>query len=198
MTEPAAEPNPSSLEPTPTPTDPGSGTPIPANTLHRVASRLGGFSKGDLAELRRLDPRRGHASAGPAFWRLATEILEADGFLRREGSEELRGWMAVIQGLAVLGELHRQGERLGTAMADAKISEARLTRLLQARGDALLTQIRPLAHQLRSEAVAADWREVARLVLGAENNADEVRYHIASAYYRQHAKASAKTSTSTE
>lgn len=191
MTEPTAETHVPPPEPTPAAANPGSQAPDPVATLHRVASRLGGFSPGDHAELRRLDPRRGHASAGPAFWRLATEILETDGFLRREGSEELRGWMAVIQGLAVLGELHRQGERLGTAMAEAKISEARLTRLLQARGDALLTQVRPLAHQLRSKAVAADWAEVARLVLGPERNADQVRYYIASGYYRQQARPAA-------
>lgn len=185
------EPTPDTRTPPPEPSIPAAGTsaPDPGATLHRVATAIAseGFSPGDHAELRRLDPRRGHPSAGPVFWRLATQILEADGYLRREGADELRGWMAVIQGLAVLGELHRKGQRLGTAMAEADISEARLTRLLQARGDTLLAQVRPLAHQLRSKAVAADWGEVARLVLGAPNRADEVRYHIASGYYRRQA-----------
>ncbi len=162
------------------------------NTLARsfAASdqpRKGGVSAGDLAQLRRLDPQRGHASCRDAFWRIVVHHLEPAGLVGPSaGDPTLAPWIAILQGLATLRELHRPGARLGSAMAEAGISEARLTRLLTARGDALLAQLRPLAQQLRSQAQAVDWAEAALLVLSdGRRDADRHRQRVASSYYRQ-------------
>lgn len=176
------------------PAIPSGGRRDPVATVHRLAKALtdrGRFSAGDLAQLRRLDPRRGHTTADATFWRITTRFLEPEGFLRGDDDTELRQWMAILQGLATVDELHRNnGPRLGQALALAGISEARLNRLLQARGEALLAQIRPLPHQLRSQAQSVDWAGVARLVLSdGSPTADKIRQIIASDYYRQTYKA---------
>lgn len=144
-------------------------------------------STGDLAELRRLDPRRGHVNSGGAFWRIVTGDLEPDGLLDGYADDDrLRRWMAILQGLAVVYDLHGPPLRLGQAMAAADISEARLIRLLRGTGTALLAQIRPLAHQLKSAAQPVRWADAADLVLSdGAPHADSVRQHIASDFYRR-------------
>lgn len=148
--------------------------------------RRDGYSPGDVAQLRRLDHRRGHGSAGQAFWRIVVHELEERGLLGPgAGDDALKAWMALLQGLATVAELHDGRVPLGQAISQAGISEARLTRLLRARGGRLLDQIRPLAHQLRSQAQPANWVDVAQLVLSDGRPwAEEVRRRVASSFYR--------------
>lgn len=163
--------------------------------IHSLAGAFAaeGYSPGDLAQLRRLDYRNGYASTGDAFWRIAVRELEERRLLDSPDVDDIhRRWMAILQGLATLRDLHDPKKRLGSALASAGVSEARLTRLLNAHGDALLAQIRPLAHQLRSQAQRADWSEIADLVLGdqrhqadANDHDEKARQRIASGYYRQ-------------
>lgn len=153
-------------------------------------------SPGDLAELRRLDPRRGTVTTGGAFWRIVVGDLERydllDGYADKSA---LRRWMAILQGLAMVYDLNGEALRLGQAMARAGISEARLIRLLRASGDPLLAHVRPIAHQLRSQAQPVRWADMARLVLSdGRDHADTVRQHIASDYYRQASQQSTQDS----
>jgi CRISPR type I-E-associated protein CasB/Cse2 len=153
-------------------------------------SSHGRFSSGDLAELRRLDHQAGYASTGSAFWRIVVEDLEPRQLVGEAAGEgALRPWLAILQGLATLGGLHQPQRHLGSALVETGISEARLTRLLSARGDTLLDQLRPLAHQLRSQNQAANWAEAAQLVLSdGRSNADRVRQGIARSFYSRRSK----------
>lgn len=153
-------------------------------------SSHGRFSTGDLAELRRLDHQAGYTSTGGAFWRIVVEDLESRQLVSENATEQaLRPWLAILQGLATLGGLHQPKRHLGADLVEAKISEARLTRLLSARGDALLDQLRPLAHQLRSHNQATNWAEAAQLVLSdGRRSADRVRQGIARAFYSRQSK----------
>lgn len=152
-------------------------------------------SSGDLAELRRLDPRLETFTIGGAFWRVAIRDLEPNGLLKVDDDESRKRWMAILQGLAMVYDLNGEPLRLGQAIAQAEISEARLIRLLRASGDSLLAQVRPIAHQLRSKAQPVDWLDMARLLLSdGRSHADEVRRHIASDFYRQDYKQSKKDS----
>lgn len=161
----------------------------PAEKGRRVVRALGGrfgandFPSGTLAELRRLDPNRGADSAGPTFWRIVVEDLEDEGLVYSE--RELRLWMALLQGLATLAGFHDSKVPLGRAIAAAGVSELRFTRLLSARGDALLDSVRALAHQLRSKGQSADWSQVHDLLISdGQPWADSVRMRIASDFYR--------------
>ncbi|MEM9292740.1 MAG: type I-E CRISPR-associated protein Cse2/CasB [Acidobacteriota bacterium] len=149
--------------------------------------RSNAYSPGELAELRRLDFRQGFTSAGPAFWRVVTQELEPQGHVSEWAQEEvLRRWMVILQGLASLDELCAEKPSLGAALAQANVSEARVTRLLTARGDALLSQVRPLAHQLRSQAQQVNWAPMAQLLFSeGRRSGDEIRQKIARDFYRQ-------------
>lgn len=149
----------------------------------------GRFSNGDLAQLRRLDLRRGHAATDSAFWHIVARDLDPRGLFDDNDPLALRRWMAVLQGLATIHGQHRNKVRLGTALAQAEISEARFIRLLRAQGDALLALIRPLAHQLRSSGHPVDWADVADFVFSdGTGYADDVRRGLAVDFYRQQIK----------
>lgn len=145
------------------------------------------FPKGDLAQLRRLDVRRGLTSTDSAFWRIVTHDLEADGLLDGYADDDALGrWMVILQGLATLYPHHATTSRLGQALAAAEIAESRVIRLLRARGPALRALILPLAHQLRSKNQAVNWADVADLVFSeTSRDSESVRRHIASDFYRQ-------------
>lgn len=139
---------------------------------------------GERASLRRLNYA---APDRPAFWKIIVGDLDhliADAEPGR-GRDERR-WAVVLAGLAeVAGAgLYRKGSKLGEAAALAQIQEGRFTRLLRARGDALLDQIQPLARQLIAKGEFVDWADVAELVFsdGADNE-DEARRHLAQSYF---------------
>ena len=188
-------------DPTTTPSPPAAASPPMSprqrlrDVIHKLAGQLGQphFSSGDLAQLRRLDVRRGHAATDSAFWRIVARDLDPLGLFDDRDELELRRWMAVLQGLATIHGEHSQGARLGRSLAEAKISEVRVVRLLRAQGDTLLALIRPLAHQLRSSRKAVDWADVADLIFSdGKSFADQTRRGIASDFYRQQSKQDAQ------
>lgn len=129
---------------------------------------------GDLASLRRLDR---DAPASPAFYRLA--VRHAPG-LERPG--DLRA-LALILTIMALSPEALAPTRLGHALAEAGVSEARVQRLLAARGEAF----RELA--LRTARVLAGrgtlpYRELGLLILArSEPFAEEIRMRIARDYW---------------
>jgi len=141
------------------------------------------LSPGDVAALRRLDPRD---PAAPAFWKVCASWL--DRTLPEEGSsrdEAERRWATILAGMAITVGQHNPRHHAGAALAEAGFSELRFMRLLRARGDTLSDALRITARFLASKAVSFDWRDLALLVL-SDGRADEedVRRHLARNFYQ--------------
>jgi CRISPR type I-E-associated protein CasB/Cse2 len=144
--------------------------------------RHGGvMTPGDLASLRRMDPRQPEA----AFFKIEGLFLDSElpGDAPARAERETR-WAAIIQGLAHLGRLHRRDERLGVALASGGFSELRFARLLRADAERLVDELPNLARYLAAKGMPADWTAAARLILSAGSAAEEsVRRHLARDYY---------------
>lgn len=157
-------------------------------TTASLVSSIAGFlrsspvlTQGDIAALRRMDPRRPAA----AFFKIEGLVLDdlLPGDAGRRAELETR-WAAIVLGLAHLGDLHRPGHRLGSALAGAGFSELRFARLAQADGDQLVDELPSLARFLAAKNAPSDWSAAARLILSA-GRADEedTRRHLARDYY---------------
>lgn len=131
--------------------------------------------RGDLADLRRMDPARPDA---PAFFRMLVRHQPDAGpaFTRRCAH--------LVKLLALRPEALSSGA-LGQAMATHGVSEARVQRLLAARGDALVAQIDLVARRLSGER-DLPYRELGRLLLADDDDerAEAVRLGIARDYFR--------------
>lgn len=136
---------------------------------------------GDVASLRRMDPRKPAA----AFFKLEGWFLEpvlpGDASAREDAESR---WAAVIAGLALLGSLNDPTRRLGSALAEAGFSESRFERLLRADAERLVDDIPALARYLAAKGIRADWSAAASLMLSAGRRDEEpVRRHMARDYY---------------
>lgn len=160
-----------------------------SSTLRSIVNHLGGLLKhggatltsGDVASLRRMDPRR----PGTAFFKIAGSVLASD-LPGDESARELieTRWAAIMVGLAVLGDLHRANVPLGHALVDANLSELRFDRLLRADADRLVDELPTLARFLAAKGVQADWADAARLILSAGRQDDEsARRRLARDYF---------------
>lgn len=145
---------------------------------------------GDAAALRRLRPGE---VGGPAFWKIAVRLLEPENLLpsaAHPGRDDVeRRWSTILGGMAEMKGQHTGGLSLGRALAgrsesDRPVSEARVLRLLEARGEALLRLVRPIAHLLASRGTRLDWTHFALLVLDDGTRwQHHVRRRIALDYY---------------
>jgi len=154
--------------------------------VHAIAREIaaGRIPAGDQADLRR-------ERLGPAFWKVAVRHLEPAGLLGAEDApwraDAERLWTAIVAGVARAGEQHVEGRRLGAALAEADVAEARVLRLARAHGENLLKTVRAVAHQLVSGGQRADWADFAALILsdGREKDwEDAVRRGLCLDYYR--------------
>lgn len=153
-------------------------------TINHLAALLrhgGALTQGDVASLRRMDPRK----PGAAFFKIEglvlNEFLPGDAQAREE--LETR-WAAIVVGLAHLGELHDWHHRLGNALADAGFSELRFARLLRADADNLVDELPMLARFLAAKGVRVDWTHAAQLILSSGHTSEEsMRRHLARDYY---------------
>ncbi len=160
------------------------------DVVHVIAREIAGdrIPPGDQAALRR-------ETLGPAFWRVAVRHLETAGLLGPEDApwraETERRWAAILAELARAGGQHAKGRRLGAALAEANVAEARVLRLARAHGESLLKTVRAVAHQLVSGGQRADWADFAALILsdGAPWEAAE-RRRLCLDYYRAHERGS--------
>jgi CRISPR type I-E-associated protein CasB/Cse2 len=154
--------------------------------VRRVAWRIGldDYPTGSLAALRRLDPKR---PDGAAFWWLVAEH-DPSGFHDDRVASALA---AVIQGMAIAHPFHRPlsgRRRLGEAMAEAGVSEARLLRLLRTPASELPEELRRLARLMAAKGDAGrfDWIDAFALLLWAEGEPGErERRAVARDYYRK-------------
>lgn len=165
-----------------------------------VARHILGFvehRRGDLAELRRMDPHKADAAA---LWRvLAHHNIPTDA-----GEHEYR-WALIVHGIALMTQsqqrrgalryAHDRAIPVGRALflggdssrVAALYSEQRLSRLLTARGPMLRTLLARLFRMCASNSVSFDWREMAWFILNEGHNeeeAEKARRRIASEYYR--------------
>ncbi len=168
-------------------------TEAPNRSLASLVGRLAtlidrALSPGDVATLRRLsfdDP------GCAAFWRLVGAELEPQGALPAGGvarDHAERRWAAILGCLAMLRGLHGSATSFGVALARSDLSETRFLRLLHAHDDALLDEVRTIAHFLGQKGVHADLTDLAHLVLSdGRSDAERVRRRIARSFYAVHA-----------
>ena len=153
--------------------------------------------RGDLAELRRMDPDEPDAAA---FWRLMAQYD-----LLNSSEDVERKWGLIIHGIALMtptnrGEgnpntAHNGSMPVGRALylggesqrSAAFYSEARLNRLLTSGGPMLRTLLGRKFRMLAANGVAFNWREMAQFILNEgydEDAAEQNRRRIAREYYR--------------
>ena len=151
------------------------------SSVAALLQRSPALSTGDIAALRRMNPRTPVAAFFKIEGILLDEHLPADGAARFEAETR---WAAIVLGLAHLGDLHGYQHRLGMALATAGFSELRFVRLLQADGEQLLDELPSLARFLAAKEIPADWGAAARLILSAGRSDEEsARRRLAREYY---------------
>ena len=156
----------------------------------------GNFRRGDLAELRRMDPDTPDAAV---FWRLmAQHDLLGSSIVERK-------WGLILHGIALMTPTNSGDGSIRTAhdgympvgralflggnsqRSSGFYSETRLNRLLTARGPMLRTLLARMFRMLASADVSFNWREMARLILNDgynEEAAEQARHRIAREYYQ--------------
>ncbi len=161
--------------------------------MRRIADDLAEAGTGALAELRRLRPED---PGGAAFWRIVVTRLDPE-YLPGGGparDDALRRWAVILRAMANLDGLHNPVHRLGTALAQAGVSELRLNKLLRVSGEPLFDEVRAVTHQLATAAAAVDLTGIARLVLSdGQPHEKAVRQTIANDYYTQIFRAEKET-----
>jgi CRISPR system Cascade subunit CasB len=140
------------------------------------------FGTGPLAELRRMDPKRG-AQGTAALHRLLARYVP-DAWL---SGDQMGRWALLVHLLALAApDQHRGGTSLGGGLFAAGYSEGRLTRLLEARDDELDVVLPRMVRFLVSKGERLQPYELGRLVLRGSNDAERLR--IARDYYRAEAR----------
>ncbi|MBP7569207.1 MAG: type I-E CRISPR-associated protein Cse2/CasB [Acidobacteria bacterium] len=159
----------------------GATLPSLVSSIARLIELPGVLTRGDVASLRRMDPRQPQAAFFKIEGLLLDDLLPGEAVARTE--METR-WAAIVAGLAHLGSLHRPGARLGQALAAAELSEIRFARLVRADPEQLPDELPSLARFLRAKGVEVDWSAAADLALSAGTPREtDVRRHIARDYY---------------
>ena len=145
------------------------------------------LARGYEVRLRRMNPSH---PDNPAFWRL----------MAREGmpaNPDIRKWGLIIQGMALMAFraplAHNPTISVGRSLYEGGgnripfYSEDRLSTLLGARGETLLSLLQRLFRMLSGAGCSFDWREMAWFILTEgedETAAVEARMKIASQYYQ--------------
>ena len=154
------------------------------------------LTRGDLAQLRRMDPDSPDASA---FWRL---MARQDLFRNVETEAK---WALIINGIALMTPTDNGGGNSRTAHdgyipvgralfqgGDAQrttgfFSETRFNRLMTARGPMLRILLRRMFRMLASAGVSFNWREMASFILNEgydDEAAEQCRRRIARTYFQ--------------
>ena len=160
-------------------------------------AQLAQHRRGDLAELRRMDP---DAPDAAVFWRL---LAKED--LLVHGSAMERKWALILHGIALMtptnagdGDArtaHNGYVPVGRALflgGDSQrtagfYSETRINRLLTARGEMLRSLLARMFRMLAAAGVSFNWREMAQFILTEghdEGAAEAARHRIARDYFR--------------
>ena len=140
------------------------------------------LSNGDLAQLRRASPKNPYT---PALWKVLLTYVPASWTKGSYQDENEGHWAALLQGMAMTAGLHEPNTPLGRALVQAGWSEIRFGRLMQARGDGLVKEVRRLASFLATKSQSADWSDIAQLLFNQQGEwAERHRRRIARNYYK--------------
>jgi CRISPR system Cascade subunit CasB len=165
------------------PTLPGAQRDLGFVLYNEVRRLVEAERRGDLAELRRLDPDQ---PAAPAFFRILARVAP------EAGVETMRRYANLLRILALKPEA-LSGDRLGAVMAEAGLSESRVQRLLTAHGETMRDQLRLIARRLANSG-NLPWRGFADLLLTKDDKqAENKRLIIARDYWRALDRAEAQT-----
>ncbi len=138
-------------------------------------------STGDLARLRRMNPRNPEAAFG------VLHHLHGESFLDSP-LIRLQRWALIVHCLALAGGRHRKGAlSFGRVLVDIHYGELRLRQLLRADLDVLLDVLPRVARRIAAKSLEANWWPVAELVLNVppidqktdQDKADTARRRIA-------------------
>ena len=170
---------------------------LPAPTYREPFGALAAYiqraSSGERAALARLKPEalQPHQLAA-----LARALLAAGLSPEQWHVDTWPRWALVAHGMALAG--HDGKQKLGKQLADAGVSESRVTKLLTSRGDAFKQLLPRVLRLLASKGVAPNWRELGELVLiesstELQAKAEEIRLQIAGPYFSALARAESKS-----
>lgn len=156
--------------------------------IHRSAS-------GERAALARLQPE----ALQPHQLAALVRALLAAGLTPEEWhADTWHRWALISHGIALAG--HDGKQKLGKQLAQAGVSESRVTKLLTSRGDAFTQLLPRVLRLMASKSVAPNWSELGKLVLiegssqrNLQANAEEIRLHIAGPYFSALARAESKS-----
>ena len=160
-----------------------------------LAAYIQRSSTGERAALARLKPEalQPHQVAA-----LARALLAAGLSPEQWHADTWPRWALIAHGIALAG--HDGKQKLGKQLADAKVSESRVTKLLTSRGDAFTQLLPRVLRLLASKSVAPNWRELGELVLkegssyrNHEADAEAIRLRIAGPYFSALARAVSKS-----
>lgn len=160
-----------------------------------LAAHLQRASNGDRAALARLKPEalQPHQLAA-----LARALLAAGLAPEQWHADTWPRWALVAHGMALAG--HDGKQKLGRQLANAGVSESRVTKLLTSRGDAFTQLLPRVLRLMASKGVAPNWRELGELVLkegsslrSSQADAEELRLKIAGPYFSALARAESKS-----
>ena len=150
---------------------------------------------GERAALARLNPEalQPHQLAA-----LARALLAASLSPEQWHADTWPRWALIAHGMALVG--HDGKQKLGKQLAQAGVSESRVTKLLTSRGDAFAQLLPRVLRLLASKGVAPNWRELGELVLIESSiqrhhqaKAEELRLQIAGPYFSALARAESKS-----
>lgn len=172
---------------------------LPAPTYREPFGALAAYiqraSSGERAALARLKPEalQPHQLAA-----LARALLAAGLSPEQWHVDTWPRWALVAHGMALAG--HDRKQKLGEQLAQAKVSESRVTKLLTSRGDAFTQLLPRVLRLLASKGVAPNWRELGELVLKESSNqrddkekAEAIRLRIAGPYFLALARSASKS-----
>ena len=156
------------------------------------------FQRGDLAQLRRMDP---DAPDAAAYWRLMADrgllgdavweakwalILHGITLMTRTSSSQAAGRTAYDKRIPVGRALFEGGDP--GRRESGYYSESRLNRLLTARGPILRTLLARMFRMMAAANQPFNWGEMARFILCEDYDGERselARRHLARAYYQR-------------
>ena len=164
----------------------------PFGALAAYIKRVG---SGELAALSRLQPE----SLQPHQLAALSRALLAAGLSPEQWhADTWPRWALIAHGMALTG--HDGKQKLGKQLANAGVSESRVTKLLTSRGDAFTQLLPRILRLLAGKGVAPNWSELGELVLiesssqrHHKSKAEDIRLLIAGSYFSTLARAEFKS-----
>lgn len=182
------------LEPVPAELESSSVLLRRSELFSALAAHIARATPGERAALARLQPEalQPHQLAA-----LSRALLAAGLSPDQWHADSWSRWALIAHGMALAS--HDGKQRLGAQLAQAGVSESRVTKLLTSRGDSFTQLLPRILRLLASKGVAPNWRELGALVLNQSSHdrqkqidAEDNRLAIAGPYFSALARAAAK------